>query len=107
MRDLKQVPAAERIDAERLELWKAGSPDELVALANLHLTEATLIGFGKAPLSPPALAVRDLDLDQAANELKLAVERGCKDFGKLKSRPEWHFLQSRVDVIAAVKTLEK
>ena len=107
LRDLKLVVEAEKIEAERLELWKAGSADELVALVNLHLSEATLIGFGKTPLSPPAEAVRDLDLNQAANELKLAVERGCKDLGKLKSRPEWHFLQSRMDVLAGVKTLEK
>jgi eukaryotic-like serine/threonine-protein kinase len=107
LRDLKQVTEAEQIEAERLELWKAGSADELVALANLHLSEATLIAFGKFLLSPQGAAVRELDLNQAANELKLAVERGCKDLGKLKSRPEWHFLQSRVDGIAAVKTLEK
>jgi serine/threonine protein kinase len=107
LRDLKLVVDAEKIEAERLELWKPGSADELVALANLHLSEATLIEFGKMPLSPPGEAVRNLDLNQAANELKLAVERGCKDLGKLKSRPEWHFLQSRVNEIAAVKTLEK
>ena len=34
------------------------------------------------------MAVRELDLDQAADEVILAVERGLKDFGKLRSQPE-------------------
>ena len=61
------------LDAERTDLWKTRAPDELVELALKHLNQATVIGHGKSPLSAPAEAVRDLDLDQAADEVKLAI----------------------------------
>ena len=85
-RDLKLPQEAERIDAERNELWKSRPPEELVDLALKHLSQATMIGYGKMPLSDRAAAVRELDLDQAAGEVKLAVSSGLKDLASSSPR---------------------
>jgi serine/threonine-protein kinase len=112
--DLEQRADAVPADAERKDMWKAQPPEELVDLALLHLNQATLIGYGKAPASAfssgtsaaRAEAVRQLDLDQAANEVKLAVDRGFKDFGKLKSHPESDLLFSRAVVKSALAGIQ-
>ena len=105
LRLLKLPLEADRVDAERIELWKARAPEELVELALTHLAQATMIGHGKTPLPAQAEAVRELDLDQAAGEVKLAISCGLKDLGKLKSAPESSFLLSREDVKSAIKKL--
>jgi serine/threonine-protein kinase len=112
LRDLDLRAEAAPADAERIDMWKAQPPEELVDLALLHLNQATLIGYGKAPVSAfssgtsaaRAEAVRELDLDQAASEVKLAVDRGLKlkDLGKLKSHPESDLLFSRALVKSAL-----
>jgi serine/threonine protein kinase/tetratricopeptide (TPR) repeat protein len=102
-RDLKLHLDADRSDAERTDLWKTRVPDELVELAIKHLNQATLIGHGKAPLSAQGAAVRELDLNQAVDDLKLAIRCGLKDPGKLKVHPESDLLLTRIDVESAIK----
>ena len=80
-------------------LWRDRPPAELASLALKQTTEAALIGYGNTPVSPVALSVRQLDLDQAAANLQLAVARGFRDLGKLQSYPDSRFLLSRPDVI--------
>jgi eukaryotic-like serine/threonine-protein kinase len=106
LKDLDLPLDAERASAERSDLWKTRPPDELVELALKHLSQAAVIGFGKAPVSAPAEAVRDLDLDQAASEVILAVSRGLADLGKLKSHSESDLLLNRRDVKSAIRRLE-
>ncbi len=106
LRDLKLPAEADRVDGERVDLWKAQPIEELVDLALKHLTRATLVGYGKTPLSAQARAVRQLDLDQAAGEVKMAVERGLQDLDKLEAVPEWRLLFSREDVQSAIKHLQ-
>ena len=106
LRDLKLAPDAARFDAERIDLWKTRPPDELFELALKHLGQATLVGYGKTPLSDRGAAVRELDLDQAANEAIMAMSNGFKDLAKLNSVPESHFLLERPDVKSASKKLE-
>jgi hypothetical protein len=106
LRDLDPPLDAEHVSAERSDLWKSRPPDELVDLALKHLSQATVIGYGKSLLSAPAEAVRDLDLDQAAGEVILACSRGLADLGKLKSHPESSLLLNRRDVRSAIRKLE-
>ena len=106
LRDLKQPQEAELALAERIELWKKRPPEVLLDLAIKHLTKATMIGYGKTPVSGPTAAVRELDLKQADADVKLAVALGLKDLGKLRSLPESSFLLSREDVKAAIKEFE-
>ena len=105
-RDLKLPQEVGRIDAERTELWKGRPPDELVDLALKHLSQATMFEYGKMPLSDRAAAVRELDLYQAADEVKLAVSRGLKNLDKLTSVPESSVLLSRADVKSAISELQ-
>ena len=106
LRDLDPPLDAEHVNAERNDLWKSRPPEELIELALKHLSQATVIGYGKTPLSAPAEAIRDLDLDHAASEVILAVSRGLKDLGKLKGSPESGLLLARRDVKAAIAKLE-
>ncbi len=105
-RDLEPPLDAEPVIAERNGLWKTRPPEELIELALKHLSQATVIGYGKMPLSAPAEAIRDLDFDQAAGEVVLAVSRGLNDLDRLKSSPESPLLLSRADVKAATRKLE-
>ena len=68
-----------------LNCGRLGRLEELVALALKHASRANLIGYGKVPVSAQAKAVRELDLDLAASELRLAIARGFKDLRKLDS----------------------
>jgi eukaryotic-like serine/threonine-protein kinase len=107
LRKLERQQDAARVDAERNDLWKTQPPEKVLDLVLEHLGKATLIGYGKTHLSDRALAVRELDLKQAADDVKLAVERGLKDFGRLKSQPESNtFLLSREDVRSAMRDVE-
>ncbi len=105
-RDLEPPLDAEPVIAERNGLWKTRPAEELIELALKHLSQATVIGYGTTPLSAPAEAIRDLDLDQAASEVVLAASRGLKDVGKLTSSPEAPLLLSRADVKAVIRKLE-
>jgi eukaryotic-like serine/threonine-protein kinase len=98
LRVLKKPAEAEKVDARRVALWHDQPAGELAALALEQTTGATLIGYGKTPIPPSALAVRRLDLDQAAGNLKLAVARGFRDLRMLQGHPDSQFLLSREDV---------
>jgi eukaryotic-like serine/threonine-protein kinase len=106
LRDLEPPLDAEHVSAERSNLWKSRPPDELVELALKHLSQASVIGYGKTLLPAPAEAVRDLGFDQAASEVILACSLGLKDLGKLEASPEWPLLLRRRDVKSAIRRLE-
>ncbi len=108
-RVLRKLGAPREADdalAERRDLWKTRPSKELLDLTLEHLEKATMFGYGKPVPSGLALAVRELDLDQAAADLKLAVDYGLRDLGKLTSRPESMLLLSRDDVKTSNKRLD-
>jgi eukaryotic-like serine/threonine-protein kinase len=98
LRVLKRPGEAERDDAQRVALWHDRPPDELATLALKQTSLAVLIGYGKTPVPSPGLSVRQLDLDQAAANLKLAVARGFRDLRMLLSQPDFQILLSREDL---------
>ena len=88
-----------------MAIWRDRPAPELAALA-LKLTKlATLIGYGKTSVPPAGLAVRELDLDQAAANLRLAVAQGFRDLRVLQSDPDSSFLLSREDVKPLIQDL--
>jgi hypothetical protein len=106
LRSLNQPSAADKSDAERLALWE-GQPGQ--GLANLGLVQvgrAALIGYGKTPLVGTGRQARDLELDLAAMNLKLAITRGFTDVPLLRSRPESTVLLERDDVKPLIRDLE-
>ncbi len=105
LRTLKLPAEAERPEAERIELWKARPPEELVALALKRTSRANLIGYGKTPVSAQAEAVRELDLEQAASEVRLAISGGFNDLRILKSHPDSDALLTRKDLAPALEDL--
>jgi serine/threonine protein kinase len=105
LRALNLPEEASRVNAERIGLWSARPPDDLAALALKETSRAVLIGFGKTDVSARAKAVRQLDLDEAAANLQLAVERGFKELEQLKAHPDAPFLVSRDDVKTAIAGL--
>jgi eukaryotic-like serine/threonine-protein kinase len=98
LRVLKNTAEAERVDALRVALWQDRPPAELADLALKETSRAASIGYGKTPVPSVALAVRELDLDQAASNLRLAIARGFRDLPALESHPDSHLLFSRADV---------
>jgi eukaryotic-like serine/threonine-protein kinase len=105
LRALELTADADRVEAERTDLWKVRPPEELVGLAFKHASRANLIGYGKTPVSAQAKAVRELDLDQAADEVRMAITRGFKDLRMLKSHPDAGAVLSREDLAAALEDL--
>ncbi len=71
---LKLPTEASRVDAERIGMWSPRSPDELITLALKETSRAVLIGYGRTDVSERGKAVRELDLDQAADNLQLAID---------------------------------
>ena len=106
LRALKLPGDASRIDAERLELWTARSPADAVDLALKETSRAILIGYGRTNVSDRAKVVRNLDLDQAADNLRLAVDHGFNDVDRLKSHPDAEFLLSRGDLKTVIARME-
>jgi len=98
LRALKLRAEAEKADGERVAMWKERPPSELVGLAFRLLERALVIGYGKTSVSDRARAVRDLELEQAAEYVRLAISRGFNDLRKLRSHPDSTFLLSREDV---------
>ncbi len=98
LRTLKDTAEADRADARRVALWQDRPPGELAALALKETSLAALIGYGKTPVLPAALSVRDLDLDQAAANLELAIARGFRDLQMLRAHPDFQILLSRDDL---------
>ena len=97
-RALELREEAEKSDRERALLWKDRPPGEQVDVALSQLDRALVIGYGKTPVSDRAGAVRELDLNQAAANLKSAIARGFRDIRKLSSHPGSEFLLSREDL---------
>ncbi len=98
LRFLKNAARAATVDGQRVALWRDQPPHRLAALALKQTSQATVIGYGKTPVPPAALAVRKRDLERGAADLKLAVALGFRDPGMLQSHPESQFLLSREDV---------
>ena len=98
LRVLKNTAEADRVDARRMALWQDRPPAELATLALKQTSLAALIGYGKTPVPPAALSVRELDLDQAAANLELAIARGFRDLRMLRSHPDFQILLSRKDL---------
>jgi hypothetical protein len=89
---------ADVLDAERLALWKDQPPGVLAALAMEELTQAATVGYGRLPVGDRAQAVRRLDLDLAADNLRMAASLGFRDFHPLRRNPDAVLLLSREDV---------
>ena len=98
LRALKQPEAAEKVDGERAALWQDRPPGELVDLALMQLERALVIGYGNTPVSDRARAVRELELGQAAEYIRLAISLGSNDLPMLRSHPDSMVLLSREDV---------
>ena len=98
LRALKLLADAEKADGDRVALWQERPPTELVNLAFRQLERALVIGYGKTSISDRARAVRDLDLDQAAANLRLAIARGFRDLRMIQSHPDSQVLLSREDL---------
>ena len=97
---------ADLLDAERRVLWKEHPPGELAKLALQQTNRAALIGYGKTPISELARAVRQLDLDQAAEDLQMSVSLGFRDPSVLRADPDWWLLHSRADIRLLMNGLE-
>ncbi len=97
-RDLNDTAAVDRVDAQRVVVWQDRPAVELAAFALKQTSQAALIGYGKTPVSPAALSVRNLDLDQAAANLELAITRGFRDLRMLQTYPDSPILLSRKDL---------
>ena len=93
-----QSAESDRLDAERAAVWKDRPPGELAALALQRASRAALIGYGKTPVSDRARLVRQLDLDQAAANLRLAVSQGFTDLQMIQAHPDAWLLRSRDDL---------
>jgi tetratricopeptide (TPR) repeat protein len=102
LRSLKLPDDGSHVDTERIALWTTRAPDELVDLALKETSRAVMIGYGKTEISERAQAVRKRDLDQAAGNLQLAIERGFKDLDRLKAHPDAQFVLSQGDLKAAI-----
>ena len=89
---------ADSLDAKRRELWEGKRPGELVSLAMEETTQAALVGYGRLEVGERAAAVRRLDLDLAAENLRLAVALGFRDPNLLVKHPNAPLLLSRKDV---------
>ncbi len=98
LRAKKLVAEAAPADGERTALWKERPPGDLIDLAFKQLERALVIGYGKTPVSEPARAVRELELAQAAENVRLAIELGFNDLHKLRSHPDSTFLLTREDL---------
>jgi hypothetical protein len=98
LRALELPDDARTADDQREAMWQDRPPGELMNLVLQELKRATLIGYGKSALSPGAKSVQELDLKQAAANLRLAVARGLKDLSSLRSHPDAAILLSRDDL---------
>jgi eukaryotic-like serine/threonine-protein kinase len=88
---------ADLFDAQRRTLWEGKPPGELAALAMEATSRAATVGYGRLAVNDRAEAVRRLDLDLAAENLRMAVALGFRDSAALKG-PDASLLLSRDDV---------
>lgn len=106
LRSLNQGAGADKADGDRLALWDGQAGQGLANLALVQVGRAALIGYGKTPLAGPGRLARDLDLDLAAINLKLAMTRGFTDLPAVRSRPESTVLLERDDIKPLISGLE-
>ena len=106
LRSLNQSAGADKADGDRLALWDGQAGQGLANLALVQVGRAALIGYGKTPLAGPGRLARDLDLDLAAINLKLAMTRGFTDLPAVRSRPESTVLLERDDIKPLISGLE-
>ena len=97
---------AEKIDREREDLWKGRAPAELVSLVGEELNRALVIGYGKTTVNHYGDAVRELGLDRAATNLRLALGLGYSELGTIRSEPRYALLLSRADLQPMLNELE-
>src|SRR5208337_2106573 len=71
-----QGTEAANFDKERKTVWQERAPAELIDLATREAARANVIGYGNKPLPEGGERVRQLDRDQAASTLQLALARG-------------------------------
>jgi tetratricopeptide (TPR) repeat protein len=102
----KQPAEADRLDDQRSSLWKLRPPGELADLALRQATRAALIGYGKTPITDAARAVRELDLEQAVANLRMAFDRGFRDLAKLRSDPYSSALLARAELQPVLRGLQ-
>ena len=98
MRLADLADGADSLDAKRRDLWEGKQPGELVALALEETTQAAMVGYGRLEVGEGAAAVRRLDLDLAAENLRSAVAMGFHDPDTLGKYPDAPLLLSRRDV---------
>ncbi len=98
LRATRETGKAAECDVRRVALWEGQPPAKLASSALRETTQAVLIGYGKTPITDPARFVRQLDLDQAAANLRLAISLGFKDRTMLRNNPDSEVLLSREDV---------
>jgi eukaryotic-like serine/threonine-protein kinase len=98
LRSVHQDAAADKIDAERVALWEGQPAGGLANLALAQVGRAALIGYGKTQGVGTGSQARDIDLDLAAANLKLALARGFTDLAVLRSKPESPIILERDDI---------
>jgi hypothetical protein len=96
LRSLNQNAEADKVDAERVDMWKGRPAKELAALALTQASRAALIGYGRIPDLQKAKAARNLDM--AAVNLKLAVDQGFADVPMLRADRDAAILLERDDI---------
>jgi eukaryotic-like serine/threonine-protein kinase len=98
LRTTRQVAAADKVDAERLALWEGEPAGGLANLALAQVGRAARIGYGKTQGVGTGSQARDIYLDLAAANLKLALARGFVDLAMLRSNPECPIILERDDI---------
>jgi tetratricopeptide (TPR) repeat protein len=104
-RTLNQTSKAGRLDVQRVDLWKGRPAAELANLALKETRRATLIGYGKTAIGEQAKRVRNLDLDLAAADLRLAISQGFLDLPLLQNDPDFPILLAHDDIESLTKDL--
>jgi eukaryotic-like serine/threonine-protein kinase len=98
LRSRDQAADADKLDLEREALWKGRASGERIALVGEELKRASVIGYGKTTVPAEGRLVRELVLDQAAANLRLAIGLGYSDLDMLRSDPRYALLLSRDDI---------
>ncbi len=106
LRASRSPAEADLLDAERQLIWKDRAPLDLAKLALEQTRRAALIGYGKTPIDGQAESVRRLDLDQAADNLRMAVSLGFRDLAVLRADPDSWLLLSRDDIKSLLMDLD-
>ena len=106
LRSTGKSDEADRLDAERLALWKDRPPSELAGLALEETAQAARVGYGKLPANAEGENVRRLELEAAASNLRLAISQGFRDFHSLRRNPVAELLLSRDDIKTLIMDLD-